>query len=147
MKVVNICIPVYNGERFIKETLDSIVAQDYKNKEIIISDNASTDKTPKIIQEYVGKYGIKCYRNEQYLSEGEYNFNRCIGLAKGDLICVYHADDVYKPNIVSKCVELFEKYNNVGAVFTMADIINEKGKVIGGYRLPKELKELNMILA
>lgn len=139
---VSICIPVYNGERFIKETLDSIVAQDYKNKEIVISDNASTDKTPEIIQGYVKKYGIKCYRNEQHLPIGEYNFNRCISLAKGDLVCVYHADDVYKPNIVSKCVELFERYNNIGAVWTMANIINQKGETTGRYCLPKELRKL-----
>ena len=52
--LVSICIPTYNDARFLRESLDSIVNQTYSNKEIIVSDNVSTDETEKIVKEYVG---------------------------------------------------------------------------------------------
>ncbi len=140
---VSICVPVYNKEHFIKDALDSIVAQTYRNKEIIVSDNMSFDKTAEIVQGYIHKYGVKYCKTDQYFPNAEHNFNKCINLAKGDLVCIYHSDDVYMPDIVSKSVELLERYENVGAVFAMANTINEKGKTIGQLRLPKELEKLN----
>lgn len=141
--LVSVCIPVRNGGQFIKDALDSIVNQDYKNIEIIVSDNASTDKTPDIVRGYTQRYGVKYYRSENYLGAAEYNFNRCLELATGELISIYHADDTYNPDIISRSVEVLNKYKNVGAVFTLANRIDEKGKFMGRYKLPPELKKLN----
>ncbi len=139
---VSICIPVYNGEQYIENALDSIVTQTYKNREIIVSDNVSTDKTADIVQKYVRKYGLKYSRSTQHFPAGECHSNRCFQLAKGELIAVYHADDIYSPDIVNDSVELFRNHENVGVVLTMANIINESGKIIGQFRLPRELKKL-----
>ena len=59
--LVSICIPIYNSAGFLSKCLDSIVSQTYPNKEIIVSDNASTDETEKIAKEYVEEYKIKYY--------------------------------------------------------------------------------------
>ena len=121
--LVSICIPTYNNARFLRECLDSIVNQTYQNKEIIIVDNASTDETKKIVKEYVEKYKVKYYRNKKNIG-GEANFTRCIELAKGEFIAIYHSDDIYLPNMVEKQVQVFQDNSTLGAVFTSANIIN-----------------------
>ena len=137
--LVSICIPTYNSARFLRESLDSIVNQTYSNKEVIVSDNASTDETEKIVKEYVKKYKVKYYKNEKNIG-AEANFTRCIELANGELIAIYHSDDLYLPNMVKKQVEAFQKSPTIGAVFTMASLINSKNEVIGKIKLPSKLK-------
>lgn len=140
--LVSICIPVYNAAKYLNETLNSIVNQTYTNKEIIISDNVSTDDSPRIVKQYMQKYDIHYSTTEKHWPIGEYNANHCVTLAKGDAVCIYHADDVYEPEIVVKCAHILKKYPNVGAVFTMANVINEKSEVFSRYSLPLELKRL-----
>jgi len=137
--LVSICIPTYNSAKFLKESLDSIVNQTYANKEIIISDNASTDETEKIVKEYVEKYKIKYYRNDKNIG-AEANFTRCIELANGEYIAIFHSDDLYLSDMVKKQVEAFQKNPTIGAVFTMASHINSKNEVIGKIILPSKLK-------
>ena len=139
---VSICIPVYNGEKYLAKTLDSIVNQTYPHREIIVSDNVSTDDSPRIAQEYMRKHNIQYSPMDTHTPIGEYNANRCVALAKGEAVCVYHADDIYEPQIVARCVEVLKKYPNVGAVFTMAKVIDEKGHSISRYVLPPELRAL-----
>ncbi len=137
--LVSICIPTYNSARFLRECLDSIVNQTYQNKEIIVSDNASTDETEKIAKEYVKKYKVKCYKNEKNIG-GEANFTRCIELANGKYITIFHSDDLYMPEMVQKQVQVFQDNSSIAAVFTMANHINNFGKIIGEDKIPSELR-------
>ena len=137
--LVSICIPTYNSAEYLRESLDSIVNQTYPNKEIIISDNASTDETEKIAKEYMEKHKVKYYRNEKNIG-AEANFTRCVELANGEYIAVFHSDDLYLPDMVKKQVEAFQKSPTIGAVFTMASLINSKNEVIGKIKLPSKLK-------
>jgi len=138
--LVSICIPAYNTAKFLKESLDSIVNQTYTNREIIVSNNASTDDTEKIVKKYVEKYKIKYFKNDKNIGPWR-NFERCISLAKGEYIAIFHADDIYMPNIVQKQVENFQKNIHIGAVFTNANLINSRGEIIGESKLPVELKK------
>jgi len=137
--LVSICIPTYNNARFLRESLNSIVNQTYPNKEIIISDNASTDNTEKIVEEYVEKYKVKYYKNEKNIG-AEANFSKCIQLTNGEYIAIFHSDDLYLPNMVEKQVQAFQDNISVGAVFTQANYINSYGKIIGESKLPNELR-------
>jgi len=137
--LVSICIPTYNNARFLRECLDSIVNQTYQNKEIIIVDNASTDETKKIVKEYVEKYKVKYYRNKKNIGGGA-NFTRCIELANGELIAIYHSDDLYMADMVQKQVRVFQGNSSIGAVFTLANHINSFGKIIGESKIPSELR-------
>lgn len=137
--LVSICIPTYNDARFLRESLDSIVNQTYPNKEIIVSDNASTDNTREIVYEYVEKHAVKYYRNAKTV-DAFYNFNRCINLAQGEFVAIYHSDDMYEVNIVEKEVNFLQAYPSAGAVFTLGLSINERGETFGSFKLPKELK-------
>jgi glycosyltransferase involved in cell wall biosynthesis len=136
--LVSICIPVYNAENTIHETLNSIVQQTYKNLDIVILDNASTDNTIGIIAKFDDSR-IRIHRNAINIG-GEKNFNLCIQFAKGKYTAIFHADDVYEPEMIELQVAFLEENIKVAAVFTEATLIDESGKNIGKIKTPKELR-------
>ena len=140
--LVSICIPVFNGEKTIAKTIDSILNQTYKNVEIFVVDNCSSDSTVKIVQEFRDSR-IHLVLNDIHLPCGEYNWNRCFSYANGEFLAIFHADDIYLPDMISRQIETFMKYPSVGAVFTQGNIINEKDEIIGEFRLPPEIKGVN----
>ncbi len=137
--LVCICIPSYNNENTISETLGSILNQTYKNIIIKIFDNASTDASIEIIKEYENKYNnIQLFKNEKNIG-GEANFTKCIEGLEGDYGAIYHADDIYESIIVETQVKYLSK-NDISAVFVRADLIDDNGNNIGEQFFPKELK-------
>ena len=138
---VTVCVPVHNGARTIGRTLDSILAQDYPNCEVIVSDNCSTDGTAKIVQGYAAR-GVRYYFNPQIGASAENNWNYILSLADGPLIALYHADDIYTSTMVRWQVEFLEANPESSAVFTMTQPIDEQDNPIrmGPVRLPKELR-------
>jgi glycosyltransferase involved in cell wall biosynthesis len=80
---VSIGLPVFNGEKYLAEALDSILSQTYRDFKLIISDNASTDRTEQICREYAAKdRRIRYYRNEKNIGAPK-NFNRVFELSSG----------------------------------------------------------------
>lgn len=138
-KLVSIMIPTYNAAGTIRQTLESILRQSYTNMEIVIVDNASTDNTVEIARQY-NDLRLKTIVNETNIG-AESNFNKCIELAQGDYIAIYHADDVYETDMVAKEVAFLNTYSEAGAVFTMGNIIDEKNKIIGKLSLPRKLQK------
>lgn len=135
LPLISICIPTYNSTLFLAQTLESIAAQTYKNIEVIISDNASTDETPDIIKTYCERYGWTFYHNEVNIGAGN-NFNRLIELAHGEYIAIYHADDIYEPTIVEKSVHAFQQSQNIGLVGTIGIAINDINQFIYPFHFP-----------
>lgn len=133
--LVTLCIPTYNSALFLNQTLNSIAAQTYKNIEVIISDNASTDETPEIIKPYCDRYGWTFYRNEVNIGAGN-NFNKLLELANGEYIAIYHADDIYDPTIVGKSVYAFQQSDNIGLIGTMGAVINNLNQFIYPFHFP-----------
>jgi glycosyltransferase involved in cell wall biosynthesis len=126
--LVCICIPTFNAETTIEDTLSSILKQTYSNLLIQIVDNSSTDNTLLKVKKF-NDPRIIIRRNKKNIG-GEANFTRCIKLSTGKYTAIYHADDIYDENIVEKQVEFLERNSNVGAVFTQAILINEHGQKI-----------------
>lgn len=143
--LVTVCIPTYNSALTLGETLESILAQSYVNLEIWVVDNASTDQTIKIAKTYKDKR-IKIHINQQNIG-AEGNFNTCIGLANGKYTAIYHADDIYTPEMVCEQVDFLEKNPDVGGVLTEAHVIDEHGSVKSAIRFPSGLvsDEVNKI--
>ncbi|MGI8733566.1 MAG: glycosyltransferase family 2 protein [Pyrinomonadaceae bacterium] len=101
-------MPVYNGEPCIRKALDSILGQDYKDFELIISDNASTDETSKICREYAARdTRIEYYRTEENMG-AVWNFNRVFGLSRGEYFMWAAADDWHAPNYLRLCLACLE---------------------------------------
>ncbi len=136
--LVSICMPTYNAEKTVKQTLESILNQTYRNIEILVVDNASTDNTVSVVRESADPR-IKIYCNDTNIG-AEGNFSKCVRLAKGEYTAIFHADDLYLPDMVQKQVQAFQENPTIGAVFTMAKRINSRDEVIGEMNLPSELR-------
>jgi glycosyltransferase involved in cell wall biosynthesis len=139
--LVSLCVPTFNSAKYLVASLDSILVQDYDNLEIIVSDNASSDKTVEILQGYAARGVIKLNIQPRNVGAGA-NFNRLIEMAQGDLVAIYHSDDLYAPDIVSASVAEFAAKPDIGLVGTMARVINGAGEQIASYHLPKSLQRL-----
>jgi len=124
---VSIGIPVYNGERFLREALDSLLAQTYLDFELIISDNASTDGTEEICRMYaVQDRRVRYYRNAKNVGVGP-NFNRVFELSTGDYFKWASADDICKPEHLARCLEVLERDRTAVLAYPRIQFINENG--------------------
>lgn len=141
--LVSICMPAYNAEHTIREALDSILAQTYQNIEIVVFDDGSSDRTAKIIHSFKDSR-VRYYCNPQNLG-GFQTMNQAIALSQGELIAVYHADDIYTPTIVAKEVAYLQSHLEAGAVFCLDHFINEEGQVYGGATMPSEFRGKRLI--
>jgi len=93
--LISVIIPSYNGEKYISETIQSVIDQTYKNLEIIIVDDSSTDNTVQIIASFTDPR-IKFYQNETNLGIAG-NTNKALSLSKGEFIMVQDHDDISSP--------------------------------------------------
>lgn len=125
--LVSICIPAFNAAPFIEETLRSLMAQTYKNIELIISDNASTDDSMRIIGKLMQEDArISYHKNEQNLGYAR-NLNKLINLAQSEYVAIYHADDVYHPDIVEQEACFLNQNKELAGCFTLAKTIDSQG--------------------
>jgi len=131
--LVSVLVPSYNGARFLREALDSILAQTYPHIEVLLLDDASVDDT----EEIAASYGDRITYVRQPSNLGIYdNVNVGIALARGDLIATYHADDIYLPTIVEAQVAYLVEHPDVGAVFCADVFVDADGAEYGRMRLP-----------
>lgn len=95
-RLVSIAMATYNGAKYLREQLDSIYAQTYRQFEVVVTDDCSTDATISILKEYQIKYGLKYFTNAHTLGFVK-NFERAISLCEGDYIALSDQDDVWLP--------------------------------------------------
>lgn len=131
--LVSIGMPVYNGERYIRQALDSLLAQDYEHFELIVSDNASTDGTWEICQEYAARNRrLQCYRNETNLGSVA-NFNRLFELSSGKYFMWAAHDDLWDRIYVRKCLHMLQRYPSAILCCTDFRVISEGGNGLEVY--------------
>jgi glycosyltransferase involved in cell wall biosynthesis len=135
---VSIGIPVHNGEKYLEAAIDSILAQTYSDFEIILSDNASTERTAAICQAYAaGDQRIQYFRNEKNLGAAP-NFNRVVELSSGEYFKWAAYDDVLAPEFLSRCVEVLDRNPAVVLCFPKSRIIDEDGIILGEHQFKAE---------
>ena len=131
--MVSIVIPVYNGEKYIKNAIDSALAQTYKNLEIIVVNDGSTDNTDSIVESYGKKVRYIKKKNGGVSSA----LNLAIKKMRGDYFSWLSHDDTYEPNKIEVEVDFLKKNNFLGKkviVFSDYYLIDTKGKVIAESR-------------
>jgi len=128
---VSIGIPVYNGEKYLSKALDSILAQTFTDLEVIISDNASADKTEGISRSYTAKDSRVRYLRNDANKGAAYNFNRVFELSKGEYFKWAAHDDVIAPDLIEKCVRVLQDDGSVVLCHSRVKIINERGEETG----------------
>jgi glycosyltransferase involved in cell wall biosynthesis len=127
---------VYNGERFLEETLDSILNQTFTDFELIISDNASTDRTGEISQAYARRDGrIRYYRGEKNMGAG-WNIRRVYELATGKYFKWAAADDILGREFLQRCVEALENDPACVVAYARTKEVDENGTFIKNYVTP-----------
>jgi len=112
--LLSICIPTYNGQDTIKQALDSIFSQSYKNFEIIINDDCSKDNTEKIIKSYNNK-NIRFYKNKKNIGYGD-NLNNFKAKIVGDIMVLMAQDDIMLKNALLKISQGFALDDDIGVV-------------------------------
>jgi glycosyltransferase involved in cell wall biosynthesis len=128
---VSLGLPVYNGEQYLEQALDSVLAQTMTDFELIISDNASTDATPDICARYArGDSRISFVRNERNLGAAP-NYNRTFELASGEFFKWQTHDDRIGETYLERCVEELENDPHVVMSYPRIIYIDEENDVIG----------------
>lgn len=118
---VSIGMPVYNGEKYICEALDSLLSQTFTDFELIISDNASTDDTQAICERYAARDGrIRYVKQQKWLTAYD-NFYYCRGQARGDFFMWSAVDDYHPPNFIEALVDSLGK--NSAAILACGTIL------------------------
>ena len=128
--VTVICL-CYNHELFVKEAIESVIAQSYQSLQIIVWDDCSTDNSPAVIQKLAKDYpNLHVILSEK--NEGNCRaFNQAYSYARGEFVVDFSTDDVMHEQRLEKQVALFSKMNErTGVVFTDATYIDEQGKFI-----------------
>lgn len=127
--LISIVLPIYNGEKYMRESIESVIMQSYKNWELIIVNDCSTDNTAEIANEYVQKDSrIKYYKNEKNMRLPK-TLNRGFSLAKGDYLTWTSDDNLFKENALEKMI-LALKRDNADFVYASYETIDENGKYI-----------------
>lgn len=125
---VSIGLPVYNGERYLEEALDALLAQTYTDFEIIISDNCSTDGTATISQRYAEHDPRIRYIRKTQNSGAVENFNSIVALARGKFFKWAAHDDLIEPTYLERCMEVLEADDTVVLCHSDTQLINEQGR-------------------
>lgn len=123
---VSIGIPVHNGEKWIKDTLNSILSQTHTNIEVIISDNASTDNTEAVCRGFSERDArVRYYRNEKNIGVAN-NFNAVFYHSTGDYFKWSSVSDIIKPDFIEMCLDKFAIDSSLVLVCPGTVLFNEK---------------------
>lgn len=111
---ISVIITSYNVENYIRQCLDSVLNQSFKDIEIICIDDCSSDNTYKILEDYKSKYGdkIKLFKNDKYFGGPSIGQNKGINLAKGKYLCFLDSDDYIDCEFLKNLYDTAEKYNS-----------------------------------
>lgn len=136
MEKVSIVIPVYNGEKYLEETLKSCLGQSYSSIEVIVINDASSDQSEKIIRQYMDNEKLKYVVNEENMGLIK-TVNKAAQLAEGKKILMLGQDDLLPVGYIEEAMRCFQE--DMGFVFCNPQKIDEEGNG-GGYVYEESMK-------
>lgn len=126
---VSILLPAYNHEKYLQETIESVLNQTFSDFELLISDDCSTDNTAQIIKEFSDKRITRVFFDE---NRGTVRaLNHLLSIAKGEYIAVIGSDDIWELDKLEKQLEILESDKGIAACFSWATIIDENSDIVG----------------
>ena len=123
--MISVAMATYNGEKFLKEQLDSIFSQTMPIDELVICDDCSKDKTIEIIQSYQKRYPIKLFQNEKNLGY-KLNFKEAMDYCSGDFIFLCDQDDIWMKDKVEKMISKIQGNSKIQALASSFVYIDSK---------------------
>jgi glycosyltransferase involved in cell wall biosynthesis len=127
---VSICLPVYNGEKFLAQAIESVVRQSFTDFELLIIDDCSSDRSPEVIEQFrASEKRIRYIKNAQNLGLFN-NYNECIKQATGHYIKLFAQDDIFHPNILERMVDVLKKRPEVALISCTKGWVGEHGERI-----------------
>jgi glycosyltransferase involved in cell wall biosynthesis len=142
--LVSVVMPVYNSEKYVKQSVESILSQTYKNFELIVIDDGSTDKSFEIVAKLAEKdKRIKFLKNDRNLGVSATR-NRLIDIAKGEYVAIMDSDDISLPERLEKQVAFLSEKKELGLLGSSVEVINENGKKIGFWKYPETHDEISV---
>lgn len=131
--MISVCMATYNGAKYLKEQIDSILFQLGESDELIISDDSSTDGTVEILETYLIDSRVHLLLNNTFRSP-VYNFEYALKNARGDIIILSDQDDIWNTNRVKKIVELFNLNSDIWLILNNYSVINAEGRELTHFR-------------
>ena len=128
MNLVSVIMNCYNGEKYLRESLDSLIKQTYNNWELIFWDNVSSDNSKKILLSYIDSR-INYFQSDKHGTLGD-GRSQAILKAKGDFIAFLDSDDIWYPNRLSECISEFNKSKEICLVYSNTIFFSKKNKRI-----------------
>jgi glycosyltransferase involved in cell wall biosynthesis len=133
---LSVGLPVYNGEKYIRESIDSLLGQTYEDFELVISDNASTDSTADICQQYAKQDSrIRYIRQPRNIGLSP-NHNFVFAQARGELFKWAAADDLYGRDLLKLCIEALDSHPEVVLAHAWEAAIDENSHVYQSLEYP-----------
>ncbi len=126
--LVTIAMPVHNGSRFLREAIASLLAQTHEDIEIVISDNASTDETPALCNEFLSRDDRVRYLRQMENRGAFVNAECAVRAGRGKYVMIAGDDDVYDAHYIKKLLPLLEQDPSVGIVYSNYGWIDETGR-------------------
>lgn len=137
LPLVSIILPVYNAETYLKDCIDSIVGQTYKNWELLLINDGSTDNSEQVILPFL-KSGLAIKYIKQKTNSGiACCLNLAISQSEGKYIARMDADDLMVPVRLEHQVTYMEEHPDVGVLGSAVEFIDEKGNTIANYFYPE----------
>jgi glycosyltransferase involved in cell wall biosynthesis len=128
--LISIVTPSFNQDRYIEETIQSVLSQDYPHIEYMIVDGGSTDDTVNVIKKYESKLAWWVSERDKGQTDA---INKGFARANGDILAWINSDDTYEPGAFRSAVKYFQEHPDVGMIYGDCSYINESGKVIGKF--------------
>jgi len=131
VKKVSVIIPVFNRKEFIEETIMSVLKQDYKNIELIVVDDGSTDGSTELLKTLSKDYEFQLLAHPQNVNRGQSaSINLGLRICSGEYIAILDSDDLFVPGKVRAQVTFLEERPEVGLVYGMGEAIDSNGNLL-----------------
>ncbi|AFZ35840.1 glycosyl transferase family 2 [Stanieria cyanosphaera PCC 7437] len=138
---ISVIIPAYNGDRYIGKAIDSVLQQSYRDYEIIVVDDGSSDRTSQIVQSYGSKVRYISQQNQGVAAAR----NQGLEVAQGEYIAFLDQDDFFLPNKLASQVALLEQKSCLGIVNSGWQIVNQDGEFLAAVQPWQTLPQLALI--